>query len=53
VVTNEQDYPADGLVSRVHLIDEQPLEERAAAYGQLVDELRATLEGSDAPKTSA
>lgn len=52
-MTNEPEHPNDGLVSRVHLIDEQPLEERAAAYGQLVDELRATLEGSDSPKTSA
>ncbi|MBD8103241.1 hypothetical protein [Plantibacter sp. CFBP 8775] len=52
-MTNEPEHPTDGLVSRVHLIDEQPLEERAAAYSQLVDELRATLEGSDSLKTSA
>ena len=38
------EHPTDGLVSRVHLIDERPLEERAAAYSQVHDELRATLE---------
>ncbi|HXH35270.1 MAG TPA: hypothetical protein VNJ54_12815 [Plantibacter sp.] len=52
-MTNEQEYPADGLVSRVHLIDEQPLDQRASAYSQVVDELRAVLEGSDSPRTSA
>lgn len=52
-MTNEQEYPADGLVSRVNLIDQQPLEQRAAAYSQLVDELRTMLEGSDSPRTSA
>ncbi|MGK9146743.1 hypothetical protein KXS11_03840 [Plantibacter flavus] len=52
-MTNEQEYPADGLVSRVRVIDEQPLEQRAAAYAGIVEELRATLEGSDSPRTSA
>lgn len=52
-MTNEQEYPADGLVSRVRLIDEQPLDQRASAYSQVVDELRAVLEGSDSPSTSA
>ena len=52
-MTNEPEDPSNSLLSRVHRIDEQPLEERAAAYGELVDELRATLEGSDSPRTSA
>jgi hypothetical protein len=37
----------DALVSRVSLIEEQPLEERAAAFVAVYDELRAALEGSD------
>ena len=39
----------DGLVSRLAVIEEQPLEARAAAYAQLHDQLRARLEGGDAP----
>jgi hypothetical protein len=37
----------DGLVSRLRLIEDQPLEHRAAAYAQVHDELTARLEGSD------
>ena len=36
-----------GLVPRLATIDDQPLEERAAAYAALHDELRAVLEGED------
>lgn len=43
----------DGLVSRVRVIDDQPLGDRAEAYGQLVEELRTQLEGSDSPRFSA
>ncbi|MGG7509881.1 hypothetical protein [Plantibacter sp. YIM 135249] len=43
----------DGLLSRVRVIDDQPLEHRAEAYGQLYDELRTQLEGSDSPRFSA
>lgn len=35
------------LLSRLHLIEEQPLDERAASLGQLHDELRAVLEAGD------
>jgi len=35
----------DALVSRVRLIEERPLEERAAAFAQLHDELQRELEG--------
>ena len=38
---------AEELVSRLHLIEEQPLGERAAAFALLHDELRARLEGGD------
>ncbi len=37
----------DGLLSRVKLIEDQPLESRAAAYSQLHEELRQQLEGND------
>ncbi|WP_317228890.1 hypothetical protein [Clavibacter sp. MX14-G9D] len=38
---------AEELVSRLQLIEEQPLRERAAAFALLHDELRARLEGGD------
>jgi hypothetical protein len=35
----------DALVSRVRLIEARPLEERAAGFAQLHDELQRELEG--------
>ena len=35
------------MLSRLNLIEQQPLEHRAAAFALLHDELRATLEGKD------
>ncbi len=40
----------DALVSRLNLIDDQPLEVRAAAFAQLHDELQSALEGGDASR---
>lgn len=37
----------DGLLSRIRLIEDQPLESRAVAFAQLHEELQAALEGSD------
>ncbi|MDH6236658.1 hypothetical protein [Cryobacterium sp. CG_9.6] len=37
------------LGSRLSVIDEQPLEARAASFVQLHEELLARLEGADAP----
>jgi hypothetical protein len=37
----------DGLVDRLELVEEQPLAERAAAYSELQERLRARLEGAD------
>lgn len=37
----------DALLSRLLVIDDQPLESRAAAYTQLHDELQHRLEGGD------
>ncbi|PPF54229.1 hypothetical protein C5C13_13900 [Clavibacter michiganensis] len=42
---------AEELVSRLQLIEEQPLGDRAAAFGLLHDELRARLEGGDGAVT--
>ena len=41
------DEEHDGLLSRIRLIEDQPLESRAAAFAQLHTELQAALEGSD------
>jgi hypothetical protein len=38
----------DALLSRLRLIEDQPLDSRAAAFTQVHDELRARLEGGDA-----
>lgn len=50
----EQDHPDneraasdDGLVSRLELIESQPLGERAAGFDQLADELLAELQRGD------
>jgi hypothetical protein len=37
---------ASALLSRVRVIEDQPLESRAAAFVQIHDRLQATLEGS-------
>ena len=37
----------DGLLSRIRLIEDQPLESRAAAFAQLHEELQSALEGHD------
>lgn len=39
----------DGLVSRLRLIEDRPLEDRAGAYAAVHEELRAVLEGGDSP----
>jgi hypothetical protein len=39
----------DALLSRLRVIEDQPLESRAAAFTQLHDELQHRLEGGDAP----
>jgi hypothetical protein len=39
----------DALLSRLRVIEDQPLETRAEAFAQVHDRLRSTLEGGDAP----
>ncbi|MBI5160209.1 MAG: hypothetical protein HY996_02145, partial [Micrococcales bacterium] len=52
--SGEAGVPAeDGLLSRLALIADQPLSERADALAQLHDELRSRLEAGDHPRASA
>jgi hypothetical protein len=41
----------DALVSRLRLIEDQPLEARAEAYAHVCDELRDVLEGGDVARS--
>jgi hypothetical protein len=41
---------ADALLSRLRLIEQQPLEHRAEAFSRVHEELHAALEGADAPR---
>lgn len=43
----------DALLSRLRVIEDQPLESRAAAFAQLHAELQTRLEGGDAPASHA
>jgi hypothetical protein len=43
------DSEANALLSRLRLIEDQPLEGRAAAFAQINDELQARLENGDSP----
>ena len=54
--TQAEERPESGptaLVSRLRLIEDQPLADRAAALAQVHDELRARLESGDAPRPHA
>jgi hypothetical protein len=46
-VSHDDATDDDGLLSRVRLIEDQPLAERAAAFGQVHDELQARLQAAD------
>lgn len=46
--TEDTQPDTDALLSRLRLIEDQPLESRAAAFAQLHDELRIRLEGGSA-----
>ena len=43
----------DGLLSRLRVIEDQPLDQRATAYAHIHDQLRDRLEGGDAPRAHA
>lgn len=42
---SEENEVVDGLISRLTVIDQQPLEGRATAFAQIHDELRSVLDG--------
>ena len=44
---SERDGEHDALLSRLRLIEAQPLDARAAAFTQVHDELRSALERGD------
>jgi len=60
-VNDERDAPAvtrsdedpSALLSRLRVIEDQPLETRAESLAQLHDELRAQLEAGDATRPHA
>lgn len=51
--TNGDSEETDALLSRLHVIEDQPLEARAAAFAQINDELQARLEGGDSVRSNA
>jgi hypothetical protein len=42
---SEENDAVDGLISRLTVIDQQPLDQRAPAFVQIHDELRSVLDG--------
>jgi hypothetical protein len=44
------DPTRDELLSRLRVVEDQPLESRAAAFAQIHDELQAKLESGDSPR---
>ncbi len=52
-VTLSQDEEPSALLSRLHVIEDQPLETRAEALAQVYEELRAQLESGDAARPHA
>jgi hypothetical protein len=42
------DQENDALLSRLRLIEDQPLDSRAEAYGHVHEQLQSELEGGDA-----
>ena len=51
--TPASDEEPSALLSRLRVIEDQPLETRAEALAQLHDELRAQLEAGDAARPHA
>lgn len=43
----DEETRSDGLLPRLNLIEDQPLESRAEAYSHLHDELREALDAAD------
>lgn len=45
-------HGADALLSRLRVIEDQPLESRAEAFAQVHEEFRRALEGGDTPAST-
>lgn len=45
----EQASESNALLDRLRVIEDQPLQARAAAFAQVHDELQTRLEGGDSP----
>jgi hypothetical protein len=52
-MADSESTETDALLSRLRLIEDQPLESRAAAFVQLHDELQSRLEGGDSSGSRA
>ena len=50
---NEPSGETDALLSRLRVIEDQPLESRAAAFAQVYDELQARLENGETSRGHA
>jgi hypothetical protein len=48
-MTDDELTDTDALLSRLRVIEDQPLDTRAEAFAQLHEQLRSTLEGGDSP----
>jgi hypothetical protein len=48
-----EDGDTSALLSRLRLIEDQPLDTRAAAFAQINDELQARLENGDSTRPHA
>ena len=46
--TSDGSEETNALLSRLHLIEDQPLESRAVAFAQIHEELQARLDSGDA-----
>ena len=51
--TNDDEQESNALLSRLRLIEDQVLDQRASAFAKIHDELQASLEGGDAPARHA
>lgn len=49
-MTDNENTENDALLSRLRLIEDQPLESRAEAFAQIHEELQAALENADSPR---
>ena len=49
-MSDEPETSENELLSRLRVIEDQPLESRAAAFAQIHEELQSALENADSPR---